>query len=81
MSGEASATASGDVVPSVDSAYGMPSRPATRVTAGSPSWCISRVKPVGAKTSGIADGRPRIVVERSIDETSRSTLGTNSIRA
>ena len=33
----AAATASGDVVPRVDSAYGMPRRPATRVTAGSPS--------------------------------------------
>ncbi len=58
----------------------MPIRFATRPTDGSPSWCISRVKPVGAKTSGIADGRPRIVVERSTSETSRRTRGTNSTR-
>ena len=55
--------------------------PATRATAGSPSWCISRVKPVGAKTRGRADGRPRIVVEVSTCDTSCRTLGTNSTRA
>ena len=45
----------------------MPTRAATRATAGSPSVCIIRVKPVGAKTSGSAAGRPRIVVEVSTD--------------
>ena len=54
-----------EVVPIVDSAYGMPARAATRATAGSPSVCIIRVNPVGAKTSGSADGRPRIVVDVS----------------
>ena len=53
-----------------------PARPPAR-----PSWFISRVKPVGAKTSGSADGRPRIVVEGSTCDTSWSTLGTNSTRA
>jgi simple sugar transport system substrate-binding protein len=33
-----------------------------------------------AKTSGIADGRPRMVVERSMVDTSRRTRGTNSTR-
>ena len=47
-----------DVVPIVDRAYGMPVRAATRATAGSPSVCIIRVNPVGAKTSGALDGRP-----------------------
>jgi hypothetical protein len=42
---------------------------------------MSRVNPVGAKTSGNADGRPRIVVDVSTCDTSWSTLGTNSIRA
>ena len=41
-----------DVVPIVDSAYGMPTRSATRATAGSPSVCIIRVKPVGANPNG-----------------------------
>ena len=59
----------------------MPIRPATRATAGSPSWCISRVNPVGAKTRGSGAGRPRIVVEVSTSDTSWRTLGTNSIRA
>ena len=58
----------------------MPVRAATRPTDGSPSACISRVKPVGANTSGIADGRPRMVVERSTEDTSRRTRGTNSTR-
>ena len=70
-----------EVVPIVDSAYGMPTRAATRATAGSPSVCIIRVKPVGAKTRGSADGRPRIVVDGSTLETSRSTRGWNSTRA
>ena len=54
-----------DVVPIVDSAYGIPTRAATRATAGSPSVCIIRVNPVGANTSGSAEGRPRIVVDVS----------------
>ena len=69
-----------EVVPIVDRAYGIPTRAATRATAASPSVCIMRVKPVGAKTSGSADGRPRIVVEVSTCETSRSTRGWNSTR-
>ena len=47
-----------DVVPIVERAYGMPVRAATRATAGSPSVCIIRVNPVGAKTSGALAGRP-----------------------
>jgi hypothetical protein len=54
--------------------------PGTRATAGSPSWWISRVKRVGAKTSDSADGRPRILVEVWTDATSRRTLDTNSTR-
>jgi hypothetical protein len=38
----------------------MPCRPATRATAASPSWCMSRVNPVGAKQNGTPAGRPRI---------------------
>ena len=38
--GAAAASASIEVVPMVDSAYGMPTRAATRPTAGSPSVCI-----------------------------------------
>ena len=48
-------------------------RAATRATADSPSVCIIRVNPVGAKTSGAAAGFPRIVVDLSTPETSRST--------
>ena len=70
-----------DVVPIVDRAYGMPVRAATRATAGSPSVCSMRVNPVGAKTSGALEGAPRIVVEVSTSETSRSTCGRNSTRA
>ena len=69
------------MVPIVDSAYGMPARAATRATAGSPSVCIIRVNPVGANTTGSADGRPRIVVAVSTAETSRRTCGWNSTRA
>ena len=58
----------------------MPTRAATRATADSPSVCIIRVNPVGANTSGAADGAPRIVVATSTDETSCSTRGTNSTR-
>ena len=65
----------------VDSAYGMPIRSATRPTADSPSVCMSRVNPVGAKTSGSADGAPSSVVDGSTAETSRSTLGQNSTRS
>jgi hypothetical protein len=43
--------------------------------------CISRVNPVGASTNGTADGRPSTVVAGSTTETSRSTLGRNSIRS
>jgi hypothetical protein len=37
-----------------------------------------RVNPVGAKTIGAATGFPRIVVDMSTTETSRSTVGLNS---
>ena len=43
----------------------MPARAATRATAGSPSVCIIRVNPVGAKPRGEPAGRPRIVVDVS----------------
>ena len=56
-SGPAVATSSIEVVPIVDSAYGMPRRWATRTTARSPSWFIIRVNPVGANANGRADGR------------------------
>jgi hypothetical protein len=39
------------------------------------------VKPVGAKASGSDAGRPKIVVDGSTDETSRSARGTSSTRA
>ena len=79
--GAASASASSDVVPIVDSAYGMPTRAATRATAGSPSVCMSRVKPVGANANGSAARRPSTSTPVSTDDTSRSTLGRNSTRA
>ena len=69
------------MVPIVDSAYGIPARAATRATAGSPSVCIIRVKPVGPNTSGSAAGRPRITVAGSIADTSWSTRGWNSTDA
>ena len=56
-------------------------RAATRATAGSPSVCIMRVKPVGPNTSGSAAGRPRSTVPVSIVETSCSTRGWNSTEA
>jgi hypothetical protein len=62
----------------VDSAYGMPRRSATRATALSPSWFMSRVKPVGAKANGMADGCPSIVVDMSTSATSRRIEGWNS---
>jgi hypothetical protein len=65
----------------VDSAYGIPVRSATRATAVSPSVCMSRVNPVGAKARGSIDGAPRIDVDGSTAETSRSTLGQNSTRS
>ena len=48
------------VVPMVDSAYGTPISSATDATARSPSVCIMRVKPVGAKTNGKAERLPRM---------------------
>ena len=57
-------------MPMVDNAYGMPARSATRATAGSPSVCIIRVKPVGANPNGAAAGRPRMTVEVSTEDTS-----------
>ena len=59
----------------VVSAYCMPARSATRTTAGSPSCCIIRVKPVGANENGSAARAPRIVVEVSTSPTSRRTDG------
>ncbi len=56
----------------VESAYGKPCRCATRATARSPSWCIRRVKPVGAKANGTDDARPSTVVVVSTPDTSRS---------
>ena len=68
-------------VPTVDRPVGMPARSATRATARSPSWWNRRVKPVGAKASGIEAGRPKIVVDVSMAETSRRMLGMSSTRA
>ena len=59
----------------------MPTRSATRPTAASPSVCMSRVKPVGAKASGSAARAPSTVVDGSTAETSRSTRGRNSTRS
>ena len=47
-------------------------------TAASPSVCMSRVNPVGAKASGRAAAAPSTVVDGSTAETSRSTRGRNS---
>src|SRR3954471_6507730 len=79
--GAAAASASIEVVPMVESAYGTPIRSATRATAGSPSVCMSRVNPVGAKAKGSADAAPSTVVAGSTTATSRSTLGQNSTRS
>ena len=59
----------------------MPTRSATRATAASPSVCMSRVNPVGAKASGSAERAPSSVVDGSTAETSRSTRGRNSTRS
>ena len=48
------------VVPMVDRPYGTPISCATEATARSPSVCIIRVKPVGAKTNGRAARLPRM---------------------
>ena len=56
----------------------MPWAPAADAPAISPSVCISRVNPVGAMPNGSADGPPKIVLEVSTAETSRSTDGWNS---
>jgi hypothetical protein len=69
------------VVPRVDSAYGMPTCSATEATAGSPSWCIIRVNPVGANPNGRVDRRPRMARLVSTVDTSRSTEGWNSMPA
>jgi hypothetical protein len=61
--------------------YGTPAAAAAAATAYSPSWCIIRVKPVGARTSGMVDGRPSSVVVVSASDTSRNTRGRNSTRA
>ena len=68
--------------PSWTARRGCPTRSATRATAGSPSVCIIRVKPVGRE-----DQRQRGAGARgssstvSTAETSRSTRGRNSTRA
>ena len=62
----------------VDNAYGTPIRSATRLTCDSPSVCMSRVNPVGAKTSGSSEAAPSRVVEGSTAEMSRSSWGRNS---
>src|SRR6266496_598666 len=59
----------------------MPARSATRATARSPSWCIIRVKPVGANRNGSSLRRPSTSTPRSTLATSRSTLGWNSTPA
>ena len=46
-----------------------------------PSVPMTRVNPVGANASGSAEGCPRMVVDVSTFETSRSTSGTSSTRA
>ena len=80
-SGAAAATSSIDVVPIVDSAYGIPICSATLTTALSPSWFIIRVNPVGANANGSSERPPRIDVPRSISETSRRIDGCSSISA
>jgi hypothetical protein len=57
----------------------MPARSATRATAGSPSCCIIRVKPVGANANGCSDRLPSTVVEVSSADTSCRIRGRNSI--
>ena len=81
MVGASAARASGVTVPTVDRPVGMPTRSATRATARSPSWWNRRVKPVGAKASGSEAGRPKIVVDVSMAETSRRMVGMSSTRA
>ncbi len=66
-----------EVLPMVDRVYGRFRRPAARATAGSPSGCIIRVEPVGARASGSEAGRPRICVLVSTWATSTSSRGRN----
>ena len=65
----------------VDNATGMPTRSATRPTAASPSVCMSRVKPVGAKASGSAARAPSTVVDGSTVRHSSRRAQTNSTRS
>ena len=76
----ASATSSIDRVPSVLKVYGTPARAAARATATSPSGSAMRVKPVGASTKGIDNGRPSSVVDGSGFPTPCSTRGWKPMR-
>ena len=65
----------------MDSAYVRPARCAARAAARSPSWCSSRVNPVGASANGSGQRVPSTVAPASVLLTSRSTPGWNSTRA
>ena len=65
----------------VESANVRPARSAARTAAFSPSWCISRVNPVGASANGSGHRLPSTVTPVSAVLTSRSAIGWNSARA
>ncbi|CAB5008038.1 unannotated protein [freshwater metagenome] len=77
--GAAATTSSIVVVPRVESVYGIPNFSPARATARSPSVCIMRVKPVGAKPNGISNFLPKVSRVISTFETSRRIFGINSI--
>ena len=56
----------------------MPNFSPARATARSPSVCIMRVNPVGAKPNGIWKVSPKVSRVISTFETSRRMLGINS---
>ena len=62
----------------VDRQNGMPLSAAAAEPAYSPSVCIIRVKPVGARPTGMLIFVPKTSVERSASVTSRRTPGLNS---
>ena len=76
----ASETASMVVVAMVDSVYGRPCRCAARAAAISPSGCIIRVYPVGARASGSGATEPRNAADMSGSDTFTSVRGWNRHR-
>ncbi len=76
-SGAARATSSTECVAAIDTTYTVPDSAAARAVANSPSTVKKRCIAVGATRMGVATRVPSTVVDRSTDDTSRSTCGSN----